>query len=265
MNSHNFGVVTIANNPFYYRLAENLAMSCKKFNVPVTLLTDKLTNNPIFDKEIIIEIQNNYFEEVWLLKPKAILNVNHYNIACYVDADSLMLNNYFPCIDALEDRGFMQPNFKQIPEHDNWAFRRTARSVATDYGIPIDYPMPMLNGGYFCWRPGHLESKLWVEEFYKALSWMKENNLGIRDEAAMFLSHMKLKLSQKYYYNTMSCLWTTGNRKYSEDFTEFTCTDEFGKLTKPVFGHYGSCHITPVPTSPFTQEYSAQIKKLKSL
>lgn len=265
MNDHNFGVVTIANTPFYYELAENLALSCKKFNVPVTLLTDKITNNPIFHKEIQIEIKNDYFEEVWLLKPEAILNVNYYNIACYVDADSLMFNDYLPCIEALGDRGFMQPNFKFIPEGSNWAFKRTARSVATDYCIPTDYKMPMLNGGYFCWRPNHWESKLWVEEFYKALSWMKENNLGIRDEAAMFLSHMKLQLSQEYYHDTMSCLWTTGNRKYSDDWKTFTCTDEFGKITKPVFGHYGSCHVIPVDSSPFTKEYTEQIKKLKNL
>lgn len=265
MNEHNFGVVTIANTPFYYQLAENLALSCKRFNVPVTLLTDKPTGNPIYDREIKIDIENDYFEEVWLMKPKSVLTVDHYSIACYVDADSLMFNDYLPCIEALEDRGFMQPNFKQIPENSNWAFRRTARSIATDYGISSDYPMPMLNGGYFCWRPGHWEAKLWVEEFYKALSWMKLNNLGIRDEAAMFLTHMKLKLSQKYYHDTMACLWATGVRNYSDDCKNFTCTDEFGKLIKPVFGHYGSAHIIPVPHSSFTQEYSEQINKIKNL
>jgi len=265
MNSHNFGVVTLAINPFYHELAENLALSCKKFNVPVTLLTDKLTKNPIYHKEIIIDIKNNNIEEIWILKTQAVIKVDYYDIACFVDADSLMFNNYMPCIEALEDRGFMQLNYKQIPEDSNWAFKRTARSVALDYGIPINYPLPMINGGYFSWRSNHPESRLWVEEFYKALVWMKDNDLGMRDESAMFLSHMKLNLSQKYYHDTMACLWTTGIRNYSKDWSSFTCTDEFGKLIKPVFGHYGSCHIIPNIASPFTYEYSNEINKLKLL
>ena len=130
MNSENFGVVTIANTDFYYELAKNLAKSCKLFNVPVTVLTDKHIDTDVFDRQIIIDIPNTYFEEIWLLKPNAINKVDHYDIACYVDADSLMFNSYEPCIAALGDRGFMQPNFKFIPENSNWAFKRSARSVA---------------------------------------------------------------------------------------------------------------------------------------
>ena len=71
---------------------------------------------------------------------------------------------------------------------------------------------------------------------------------------------MKMKLSQKYYCNTMSCLWTTGIRNYDDKWETFSCTDEFGQLIYPTFGHYGSDHVISRKNFPFSLEYEKRIK-----
>lgn len=265
MNSDNFGVVTIAVKDNYRELAINLAKSCKIFDVPVTVLTDKKTNNSIFDKEIEINVSNYNPEEIWLIKRKIIPMIENYNVACFIGADSLMFNNYLPCIEALEGRGIIQPNETYLSETNNWAFKRPARSVAIDYGISLDVKMPRINGDFFCWRVGHPESYQWAREFDDALIFMKKNELGIRDESAMFLTHLKMGLSQKDYYNTMSCLWTTHDRKYDDDWKQFSCKNEFGIEIFPTFGHYGSCHTKRIESNAFTYEYPERVKVLHNI
>ena len=256
-------VVTLAVKPHYYELAHNLALSAWLHGTDVHVMTDEIRGNPIFKSEKLVLPASLGCEDIWRLKPTAIhLFEKHVGALAFVDSDCLMLNSSGPALNALGDFDFHQPTERCILQHERWAFPVPAREIARRYGIPDENPLPQINGGFFCWRPGEISNR-WLAAFEDALAWCTKH-LGIRrEECAMMLANAKLR-SPQHYSDACLSLWVTGNRVYSPNNTLFTCSDEYGKNRRPTFGHYGSANTVPRrEPKDFGVEYRRQVHHIK--
>lgn len=255
-------VMTLAVKPHYYELAHNLALSCWLHGVAVHAMTDEVRGDPIFASEILVKPQSLGCEDVWRLKPTAVTLKDSPSLLAFVDSDCFMLNSAGPVEVALEGRSFHQPAERQMQASENWAFPEPARDIARRYGIPDSQPLPQINGGFFCWRPGD-EARAWLVAFEHALAWCTKE-LGIkREECAMMLANAKLGHPLDYS-DTCISLWVTGNRSYDPRNMLFTCTDEYGARRRPTFGHFGSANTVPrVAPRDFGVEYRKHLDGIK--
>lgn len=255
-------VITLATRPHYLEMAHNLALSCFLHGVKVTVMTDKKYGDPVFADEIVITPEGTGPRSSMILKEESLRHSSGNFPHAFLDADVLMLNSGENVETAANKYGFHYPAYRALPDEYRWAFREHARVIASRFGVLKTTRLPQVNGGFFCWIPGHDLAYSYDISFSEAKKWLWEKEKSNHDELVSMLALAKIGVYQEL---TDTCLswWTTGSRSYDFNLLKASCVFR-GKKRFPSFAHWGSTNTRPCSSCKgYKREYRQCVAVIK--
>jgi hypothetical protein len=200
------GFVTIAFGHKYLKLAQNFALSAKRFGYPTILLWGNLEQQDrdfsLFADAHYIEklktVNREYPEKFWEYKKFVRDYSTQYDKVAYVDADSLVIKNPKYIFDPVIPNGIHTPMADALKDNSQWGCPKpfTTKELRDEYSKYPAFPLKPLNGGFFIWDNDIEMSKKWftvVEKLFHDLS-IKFKGRPVRDELVFSLAYNILDL-----------------------------------------------------------------------
>jgi len=200
------GFITIAIGNKYLKLAQNFALSAKRFGYPTVLLwadidKDKKDFSLFADNHNIANIKTVNLEtpeKYWEYKKFVKDYMQEYDKAAYVDADSLVIKDPKYIFDPVIPNGIHTPMADPLKENSMWGCPKPfqtheLRDKFAKYPL---FKLKPLNGGFFIWDNNEPMSAKWFKVVDKLFHELHKifNGRPVRDELVFALAYNILDL-----------------------------------------------------------------------